>query len=264
MTPFKPSHKVGPDSLVALLPVTWAPDDWTILTEVHPQNWAELLRAETSAPSGDPLTLRIGDGELSELPSLSLIAEERLPQLNELIDLAKHPFDATERLLLENHTGIWRITMENLSTNPIEKARAFLRVIATATEAGAPAAFFPFSFQLHSSQLIRHLSVEMQAAQTLVNLLIGAFNDDEWMVTRGMTALGFPELETSLQGGMNGAYFRLLDVATQIFLMESPFRVGSNLQLGAHLFEIQAGPRGPEDKGLPICGAFGRLAILPV
>lgn len=261
--PFDTTSPASPDSLVALLPVSWSKDELPLLLEVHPQAWAELLRLDPNQSTPARPVFRIGDGELDNLPSVTVDFEAPIPELNDLVDIAKHPFDATETLQLNRHQAIWRLTLSGLSAQPIEHARAFARLIHTVIEAGAPGVFFPSCFQLHSSQFIRHLSVELNAPQTLVNLFISAFNNDEWMVTRGLTAFGLPELETPTQGGLNGAYFRLLDVATETLLMTTAFRIGTTLWVGGQNFEVQAGPRGPDDQGLPVCGAYGRLAILP-
>lgn len=258
------ASRVAPDSLVALLPVSWGPDEISIFEEVHPQVWAEALPRISSDDPTCAAAFQIGVSETPSLPpfEITLHIDEPIPELLELVDAAKHPFDPSERLQLENHSAIWRITMTGLAAAPVRKARAFARFLASAAEAGAPAVFLPSSFQLHSSQLIRHVSVDLNQPPALVNLYISAFNDDEWMVTRGLTSLGFPELETSVAGGLNAAYFRLLDVATELIVQEAPFRPGARLQLGPHLYEIQPGPRGPEDTAIPVCGAFGRLALL--
>lgn len=241
----------APDSLVGLLPVAWSIDEVDLLCEVHPQVWGEPLTRV-----GD-LTFEVGTTKTQ----VTLTVDEAIPELVEMSDAAKHPFSATELLQLQQHQAIWRATMRDVSSEPLKMSRAFARFIITAGEAGAPGVFFPFCVQLLPTQLLRHLSVEMNQPSTLTQLYIGAFNDDEWMVTRGLTVFGLPELETTIDDGLNAAYFRLLDVATAMITQQDTYSSGARLQVGPHFFTLQPGPVGPPDKTVPICGAFGRLVL---
>lgn len=241
----------APDSLVGLIPVAWSADEIDLFTEVHPQIWGEPLSRV------DELTFEVGP----EKAQVLLHIDEAIPELSQMSDAAKHPFSPTELIQLQEHQAIWRATMHDVSSAPLERSRAFARFIITAGEAGAPGVFFPFCVQLLPTQLLRHLSVEMKQPSTLTNLYISAFNDDQWMVTRGLTIFGLPELETPLDDGLNAAYFRLMDVATAMIAQQGTYPPGARLQVGPHFFILEPGPAGPPDKTVPICGAFGRLIL---
>lgn len=241
----------APDSLVGLLPVSWSADEVDLLCEVHPQVWGEPLERV------DDLIFEVGPSKARVV----LTIDEAIPELVGMSEAAKHPFSATELLQLQDHKAIWRATMHDISSEPLEKSRAFARFIITAGEAGAPGVFFPFCVQLLPTQLLRHLSVEMNQPSTLTNLYISAFNDDKWMVTRGLTVFGLPELETPIDDGLNAAYFRLLDVATGMITQQDTYPTGARLQVGPHFFTLEPGPLGPPDKTVPFCGAFGRLVL---
>ena len=246
-----------PDSLVALVPIAWDPQNLELLEAVHPDVWGEPLR---QVDESDPATfLQVGGCGAP----IRLDVDEPIAELAQMTATAKQPFTPTEAIQLENHTAIWRFTMTDISTAPSERAHAFGRLMATAVEAGAPGVFFPFCVQLHSPRLIKHLAVDLSRPQALINLYVNAWNDDEWMVTRGMTVFGLPELETPVEGGLNNAYFRLMDVAAAMLVQKDAYPDGSRLQLGPHLYTVEQGPQGPQDSMVPICGIYGRLTIAP-
>lgn len=247
----------APDSLVALIPVSWTPDQITLLTEVHPDIWAEPLALTPPTVDG-PGLLTLGD----DGPEVTLHVDEAIPELVQMSATARQPYTSTELVRLEAHSAIWRLTLPDISGDPIALCHGFARLVATAQEAGAPGAFFPLCVQLHSPRLIKHLAVDFSQPPALINLLVSAWNDDDWMVTRGLTVMGFPELETPIEQGLNDAYFRLMDVAAGILVQGDPYPSGARLQLGPHLYTVEPGPRGPDDSLVPVCGSFGRLSII--
>ncbi len=250
---------VPPDSFVALIPVVWDSSEISVLSEVHPQVWAELL-----VPVDPPTHPTLGAfrvGEDPDGPSITIIEDEPLPQLADLLDHARQPFLPAEALQLRNHSSLWRITLTDVRHAPLARARAFLRVLSTACEAGAPAVFLPSSLQLHPASLVRHLATEHRQPQTLTNLFVSAFNDDDWMVSRGLTAFGLPELETPIVQGLNAAFFRLMDLSCAMIAQESPLSPDRSVQLGPDLLTVETGPLGPPDTGIPVNGSFGRLTL---
>ena len=250
-------ERAAPDALVALIPVCWNEDQTEILSQVHPDVWAEpleILSPDTSAVAA----FRLGD----DLPLIELRIDEAIPELCDLVATAKEPFTPTEAIQLEGHDAIWRLTMAQISEQPIARAHGFARIVATAIEAGASGAFFPMCAQLHSPRLIKHLAVDFRQPPSLVNLYVNAWNDDQWMVTRGLTVFGLPELETPIKSGLNDAYFRLMDVAAGMLVQRDAYPAGANLQMGPHRYTVERGPAGPDDIMVPVCGAFGRLSIM--
>ncbi|RAL25008.1 hypothetical protein DL240_02000 [Lujinxingia litoralis] len=246
------------NSLVALLPVPWGLDGLELLSEVHQEIWAEDLQTTWEEPGQRAqLTLRNGH-------RVKLIVDEPIPELADLAPTSKHPFAPAEIQQIENQTAIWRLVLEDVSNDPRRLAASFARLLATGIEAGAPAVFLPACVQLHPPMLIRHLSMDFNQPEAIVNLFVNAWNDDEWMITRGMTVFGLPELETRLDQGLNAAYFRLMDIAATMFLQQSPFPDGAQLQVGPQLYEARTGPQGPADPQVPFCGHHGTLTIGPL
>lgn len=245
-------------SLVALLPVPWGEDGLELLKEVHEEIWAEDLDATWEAP-GERATLTLRNGH-----SLSLQVDEAIPELVDLAPTSKHPFAAAELHQIENQRSIWRLVLEGVDSDPRRLAASFARLLSTAIEAGAPAVFLPACVQLHPPALIRHLSMDFNQPDAVINLFVSAWNDDEWMISRGLTVFGLPELETRHKQGLNAAYFRLMDVASTMFLQQAPFPDGAQLQVGPQIFEARTGPTGPSDPQVPFCGHHGTLTIGPV
>lgn len=194
---------------------------------------------------------------------MQLYIDEPLPNLPDLVGTSKRPFRASEAVRLKEHTAVWRLVLSQVSDAPIERAYAFARMVTTAVEAGAPGVFFPFSVQLHSPSLVQQLAVDFSKPPAMVNLYMNAWNDDDWMITRGLTVFGFPEVETPIDAGLNDAYFRLMDVAAGMLVQRDPYHDGARLEVGPRTFRIEPGPSGPADKMVPLCGAFGRLTLRP-
>lgn len=253
-----PDERAAPDSLVALLPVHWNDDQLEVLEQTHPDVWAEPLSA--CSPEGQAVrALRVGDTD----QPVQLHIDEPLPDLAQLTDTAKQPFTPAEATRLKQHTAVWRLTMTDISEPPLDRAHAFARLITTAVDAGAPGVFFPFCLQLHSPGLVHQLAVDFSKPPSLVNLYVNAWNDDDWMVTRGLTVFGYPELETRIDAGLNDAYFRLMDIAAGMLVQRGPYHSSARLEVGPRLFRIEPGRSGPEDTMVPICGAFGRRTVVP-
>lgn len=256
MSQSSPKHRAEPDSLVALVPVHWEISQLDILAAVHPDVWAEPLDVDRSEASV-AATLHIGD---SDAP-VTVHTDDPLPDLVDMTGMAKQPFRPSEAAQLQQHTAIWRLTMANVSDDVTARAHTFARLLTTAVDAGAPGVFLPFCLQLHSPSLIKHLATDFGQPPSMINLYVNAWNDDEWMVTRGLTVFGLPELETPIESGLNDAYFRLMDVAAAMFAQGQPYPEGARLQLGPDLYVAEEGPEGPEDTMVPICGVYGRTTL---
>ncbi len=250
--------RAEPDALVGLIPVDWPRDQLEALTDVHADLWGESLAIHRQ-PEADVAACTVGDAR----PVIRVDFDEPLPDLAELVETAKRPFEDDEAARLEEHTSVWRLTMDDVSEAPVERARRFARLVTTAIEAGAPGVFFPFCLQLHSPSLVKQLAADFDQPPALVNLYVNAWNDDDWMITRGMTVFGFPEIETRIDTGLNDAYFRLMDVAAGMLFQGNAYPDGARIELGPRTFDLEKGPAGPDDTMVPICGAFGRLTLQP-
>ncbi|MFU8802593.1 MAG: hypothetical protein ACNA8W_02180 [Bradymonadaceae bacterium] len=256
--------KASPDSFVALIPVPWGMDGAALLEEVHGETWFEEARFELTVDEDEAEGIFAhGRVMLGEEKEVGIVVEAPIDELLGLASMSREPFSATELLILEKHQAIWRLVLPCQRDRCRRDARLFARLLSTFVEAGAAAVFLPFCLQMHSPRVIKHLTMDLGEHSNLVNLFVGAFNDEKWMRTRGLTALGLPELETVVDEGLNAAYFRLMDVAASIILQQGPFPVGSELQLGPRLYEITAGPNGPDDPQVPVAGTYGVHTIGP-
>lgn len=233
----------------------------------------------------------------------TLTVDPRLDHLEDLTETGKEPIEPGEAALLEQHETVWRVTVDVTSptdrdddeappphAGATDSAARMLRLMATFTEAGSAGAFVPAIQQLHGSEFVRTQAAKCPPpdvdaddphamVQALVNLFVGARDDtvdadeidDEqsdrdsppWLMTRGLTSFGLPELETPVDSGFNAAYFRLLDVASGMIMQEAPYPSGAQLQLGPESFVLREGPRGPQDEVVPTSGTFGTFSILP-
>ena len=250
------TDRAAPDSLVALVPVNWETSQVDSLANTHPEVWGEDLRrnGDSDAPVA---RFEVGDATAP----VDLQIDDPLPDLPDLKGTAKKPFSTSEATRLEDHSAVWRLTMRHISDDPIDRSHAFARMVTTAVHAGAPGVFFPFCLQLHSPSLVEHLAVDFSKPPSLINLYVNAWNNDDWMITRGLTVFGLPELETPIDSGLNDAYFRLMDVAAGMLVQRDPYPAGARIEIGPRLFRIERGPAGPDDSMVPVCGAFGRMTI---
>ena len=248
----------APDSFVALVPVGWEDDEEACRTleALHVDHWQQQAHWEMG-PDG-----RGGVREEGEQGPIWMAREAAIPELVNASRFGPVPFGVEELVRLEGHRGVWRLQLGSQGRGR-RAARAMARALGTLAEAGCPGALIPMIRQLHSPRAIKVETADPGSPVSLVRLFVGAWDNGQWMVTRGLTAFGFPELETPIDEGLNAAYFRLMDVAANMILLGSPFDEGQSLQLGsAAVYRVAPGGRGPEDEAVAIAGAFGRLAIV--
>lgn len=250
--------KASPDSFVALIPVPWGLDGAALLEEVHGETWFEIAQVELAEQedTSEGIFAR-GRIVLGEDKSATLLVEAPIDELAGLASMSREPFTPTEAILLEKHQAIWRLVVPCQRDRCRRDARIFARLLSTFVEAGAPGIFLPFCLQMHSPGAIKQMAMDLAEVSNLVQMLVGAFHDEHWMRTRGLTAFGLPEVETAVEEGLNASYFTLMDVSASMILQQGPYPLGSQLQLGPKLFEVQAGPQGPEDDKVPIAGTYG-------
>lgn len=258
-----PADKAVPNSFVALVPVPWNLDCSKLLYETHGQRWLEHTRYEVE-PADDSRaypatgTIRFEDGKTAQI-----IVEEPIPNLVSLAATSRIPCTPGEAMMLRDHVAIWRVSMQVEKDHALETAKRFARILNTFVEAGAPAVFLPFILELHSPAFLQSQSENLDKITNLVNLFVGAWDKDGWMMTRGLTVFGLPELETPVNEGLNAAYFRLMDCASGMLNQQSRFAPGSRLQIGPKAYIVEFGPIGPRDEQVPICGAFGVQSLTP-
>ncbi|MBA2662510.1 MAG: hypothetical protein H0U74_09470 [Bradymonadaceae bacterium] len=255
------AEKAAPNSFVALIPVPWGLSSGPMLGEVHGETWLEVADYEVIALASDAAYPGQGQVRFEHGPAAQIIIEEPIEQLVSMAAMSREPFTAVEAVLLKEHAAIWRVTMLTEREHCLETARRFARIVSTFVEAGAPGVFLPFSLEMHSPGFIKQQAVDLEQLPAVVNLFVAAWNQDKWMMTRGLTVFGLPELETLVDEGLNAAYFCLMDVASAMIAQQDAYPPGSRLQIGPKLYQVAAGPLGPRDEKVPICGAFGVLSI---
>ncbi len=245
--------RATPDSFVVLVAAPWGSNAAaSLLVQTYEQTWME------------PLHVAWEDGqEIGEIQSgaiqIRCMIEEPIPELVDLCGTSYEPYAASEQIMLEMHTHVWRL----VATGGMEAATALLKVMTALIEAGGSGAFLPQALRLHSPRTMRVLSMEPGSEQTLANIFVNAWHGEDWMRTRGLTAFGLPEIETPVTDGLNGAYFRLMDVATNMIRRGDKFPSGSQITAGPKTFSLEEGPRGPKDERVPMAGHFGVQSLVP-
>ncbi|MFB6263879.1 MAG: hypothetical protein ABEL76_09695, partial [Bradymonadaceae bacterium] len=185
-----------------------------------------------------------------------------IEEMTEAAGTGKEPMQPSEYARLEQHTAIWRISVGD-DEAAIGGALAAGRLMATLARAGAAGAFVPALLQLHSPSFIETQTMKLNHERALCNLFVAAWDDGDWMMSRGLTAFGHPELETPVDSGLNAAYFRLMDIASNTIAREEAYPVGANLEVGGEQYRLEEGRRGPEDERAAVNGAFGTRSIVP-
>ena len=251
-------NRAEPDSFVVLFPVPWEADQTETLHDTHLQHWQEETEWSLEAADGEEPGIeaagRIGGPDDKEA---GLVVEAPIDELVEAVGTGKEPFTASERALLENHEAIWRVTVEAGTERGLEQAVWTTQLMSTFAEAGAAGAFLPAIVELHSPSFIKNQSMSIGHIQPIINLFVSAWDDGEWMATRGLTAFGLPELETPIDGGLNAAYFRLMDIASGMINNRTAFPIGADVEIGHESFDLEEGRQGPEDEQVPFSGHYG-------
>lgn len=262
----QPILKATPDSFVGVAPVNWGIENTDLLEETHGIHWQQdstfaLTPSDSPADAEAGIlargTITLEDGAVAEL-----LVEEPIAELHQLASRSKEPYTPTEVVLLKNHSAAWRFVLKGGSSRSPKAARDFARIAATLVEAGAAGIFMPGLTALHSPRFVKYLTMRLELPENLANFLVHAWHQDGWMMTRGLTAFGLPELETPVSDGMNDAYFRLMDVAANMITINRPFPHDSALTLGFKNYRIYDEQRGPRDEQVPMSGTFGVQTIV--
>ncbi len=249
--------RAQPDSLVLVFPTPWQGDESRLLREVHEEFWIEELEIAWSEP-GKAGTITLADGFVADL-----LVEEPIPELTSLAGATIEPYAASELAMLEQHVSVWRVTLSGGSPEGRENAKRGAMLMSTFIEAGAAGVFLPALVRLHSPGTVKQLTMDLDRLENLTTLVVGAWHADDWMITRGLTAFGLPELETPIDSGFNASYFRLMDAAAGMLGQNAPFPSGSMLDMGPQMYTLADGPRGPKDEQVPVSGHFGTQTIVP-
>ena len=240
--------KANPDDFVILVPHAWGPDAAALVKQTHAEVWQEELSL-TMAEDG-------GDAVVSDV-SVDIRVDEPIREIAQLAPTSLEPFGASAIALLEQHKAIWRLT----APGGPDAAAPLLRLVNSMTEAGASAALLPAIKRLHSPRSVQRITMNLDA-RALTNFFVNAFDDGDWMRTRGLTAFGFPEVETPIVDGLNSAYYRLMDLSAGMIGQAGPFPSGGRVRLGPYFFRLEEGPRGPDDE-IPVNGIHGVQSLLP-
>jgi hypothetical protein len=246
---------VSPDTFVAVAACPWATLELDALAAAHEEHWNERVEWTATANGGQA---RFEDGVVARL-----VVEAAEPELVRLVGTSLEPFGSAEAVLISTHKMTCRIIIAGGKKEARRGSKRCAQLMATFVSAGASGIFMPGMIALHSPRMVRKQTQDIHSPQSLANLFVGAVDEDGWLRTRGLTAFGLPELETPMAGGVNGAYFRLMDVAANMIFQGGQFPSGSRLQIGHQVFRLEDGPQGPVDKDVPTNGVFGVQVIAP-
>lgn len=252
-----------PDTFVALAICPWREQTTELLEATHGEMWHEEIDLSLSLDEeGDELWGR-GTAIFPDGVQAELLVEPPLPEVVGLAGLSPIPFTPMEMILLQEHKSVWRISVDSGPRIARRGAKRITQLFATFVDAGAIGIFLPGIARLHAPRMIQQESMDLFSPQSLAQLFVSAFHKDEWMRTRGMTAFGLPEVELKITQGLNGAFFDLMDVATNMLLQMSPFPDGSRVQVGHRTLQVTHGPERVPDDELPVNGVFGVVSVQP-
>lgn len=259
-----------PDTLVVLFPCPWELFAGEDLAEIHAEHWQEratfsITRREDMIDEGILATGEVHfEGE--EHVHAELIVEAPLEGIEQLASTSAEPLTPTEQVMLAQHQSIWRVHIQAGSRLGRRAAKRMSQLMATFIEAGACSAVLPGLMRLHSGRFIRKQTMDLFSPQGVANLFVGAWHEEGWMRTRGLTAFGLPEIETRADGGLNGAYFLLMDVAANMLMQMARYPGGAHLQIGPREYRLIEGPNAPfeQDEDVPHSGHFGVQTVTPI
>ncbi len=251
---------VTPDHLVALVPCPWPTIEASTLEAIHEEHWLEEVSIElTPCDEEDADYLATGIVRFAgEVVEATLIVEPPMEGIEQSAGLSVDPLTQAEVLMLEQHQSVWRIVIPAGKRLGRRAAKRMTQLLATFIEAGGCAALMPGLMRLHSARIIKRHSMDLFDPQSLTNLFVGAWNQEGWMRTRGLTAFELPEVECSTQGGLNAAYFNLMDVSANMLMQMAAFPSGAELQMGHKVMQIVEAPEErPDDPQVPGNGFYG-------
>lgn len=255
-------NRAQPDSIVLLFPTPWTADESRLLQEVHEEFWIESIAVDLEPGENEDVsfagTITLADGFVADA-----VVEAPIPELTSLSGNTIQPYAASELILLEQHESIWRVTLGNGAEESSNNARRAGKLMSTFVEAGASGAFLPALVRLHSPGTVKKLAMDLDSLENLTTLVVSAWHGDDWMVTRGLTAMGLPELETPIDAGFNAAYFRLMDLAAGMVQQGAPYPSGSQIDMGPKRYKLTEGGKGPADEQVPLSGHYGKQSLIP-
>ena len=250
-----------PDTLIALIPCPWDetldPDE---LNLTHQDHWQEgaSYQWEVTGPPGEMLATGRVTFEGDEHSQAALWIEPPSREILEARYSMSQPLSAPEGVLLREHKSLWRFDLKAGSRLGRRAAKRMSQIMATMIEAGASAVLLPGVGRLHPAQFVRLQTMDLHAPEAMANLFVGAWHHEGWMRSRGLTAFGLPEIETSTAAGLNGAYFQLMDVAANMLAQHASYPDGGTLEIGRDLLSVHLAPKdAPEDPANPLNGVFG-------
>lgn len=254
--------RAQPDAIVLVFPTPWEGDESDLLSDVHDEFWVEDLTVELVANDDEPFRFS-GRIVFDDGFEAGVVVEDAIPELETLSSNTLEPYAASELAMLQQHVTTWRVTLPKGGAEGRNNALRAAKLMSTFVQSGASGAFLPALVRLHSPGTVKQLSMDLDRIENLVSLVVSAWHADEWMVTRGLTAFALPELETPIDSGFNGAYFRLMDLAAGMLHQSAPFPPGSQIEMGPKLYSLSEGRNGPEDEQVPHSGHFGTQSLLP-
>ncbi len=235
-----------PNTLMIVLPTPWTDGFYERVASTYLDIWdRELMRtinAEDTLNDGDEKARWIQD-----------------PLIEHLLESIQHshpPFAESEQLIAAQHQVSWRVSVESPT---YADARFLVRLLAAITANQSVATLIPSTGRAFPPTFTRQLSASDEI-ESIISFFVHAWTEGTTMRTRGLTAFGFPEIETEIVGGKNEAYFNLLDLSASILLdgMPSLSRV---IDLGNAQYELGEMIEPRPDPENPIAGSFGVLKL---
>lgn len=225
--------QLPPDSLILVFATPWDDDATARIAETHLEIYGSHLD-----------------------PTLQFEKDEPLSDLIEAARGSQPPFAETEVLALESQKVSWRFSIPNAKNSDLETVK---RIAVCFSATGALAIFVPSTVRLFAPSVIRQLasSPEIDAS---TQLFVHAREAEGSLITRGLTAFGLPEIETTTAHGLNAAFFDLMDVAAEMLASGNRFETGDQLTLGPQLLEVTEVTATPDPLS-PISGTFGQIKI---
>lgn len=198
-----------PNTLMIVLPTPWNDDFSDRVASTYLEIWDRELHSE-----GDDTKGMFRESDQSAV----WIRDPMVDHLAESIAHSHPPFAESEQLIAAQHKVSWRV---NIESPTYADARFLVRLMAAITANQSVATLIPSTGRAFPPTFTRQLSASDEI-ESVISFFVHAWTEGTIMRTRGLTAFGFPEVETEITGGKNEAYFNLLDLSASIILDGMP------------------------------------------
>ncbi len=249
------TNQSPPNTLMIVLPTPWNDGFYERVSSTYLEIWdCELFKESVDPKSEDAsgMTGILTDGDRRATWSCDPAVEH----LAESIAHSHPPFAESEQLIAAQHKVSWRLSIESPS---YEDARFIVRLMAAVTANQTVATLIPSTGRAFPPTFTRQLSASDEV-ESIISFFVHAWTEGTTMRTRGLTAFGFPEVETEISGGKNESYFNLLDLSASILLDGMP-ALSRTIDLGNSQYELGEMVDPAPDPENPIAGFYGVVKL---